>query len=90
MRQWHNYLQDYRNNPDGNAPYFAQEVRLRVMIDLLRVGAEWEPSDEEEQLASMDRLLRSGFQPGAFIWDASLEVGFPPERYWYLRGFLRG
>jgi hypothetical protein len=36
----------------------------------------------------MDRYLAAVLLPGAFIWDAALQPGFPREDFWYLYGAL--
>ncbi len=90
LRQWANYLNEYRENPAAQASYYPYEARLRVMLDLLRdecAGAL--PPHAEEMYRGLDVLLQAVFTPGEFIWDTDLRAGLPRQRYWYLYGSLR-
>jgi hypothetical protein len=90
LRQWQNFMEEYRQNPEAQAGFFKHEVGLRVMLALL-AGAESEPPEaESEMLKALDRLLKLAFINGEFIWEPGLESGFPPETYWFLYGHLKG
>jgi len=57
-----------------------------VQLQLLMKDAEGIPAEEIQLLDGLDKLLRSAFKPGNFIWEADLASGFPPQVYWYLYG----
>lgn len=85
---WRNYLEDYFDAPSRYAPDYPQEVRQRVLLELLRSEIP-EPRPEDEMLSGLDARLRTAFLPGNFLWEAPLQPFFPPERWWYLYGRLK-
>ncbi len=88
LRQWRNYLEDYRRAPDEQAAYYPYEVHLRVILDLLSEETRLDATDRG-LLAGLDTQLRAAFRPGDFVWDAALQVAFPAADFWYLYGRLR-
>jgi hypothetical protein len=90
LNQWRNYLADYRQSPERNAAYYNSEVRLRVMIQLLESGAGELPEMLTELRSVLDLTLRGIFQPGDFIWETPLIIGFSQATFWYLYGNLKG
>ena len=81
---WRNFLGDYRKVPDDQAPFYAYEVRTRVILQLLEPEAVGIPAAELDMRTGLDTLLRAILVPGEFIWEAALEAGFPKAAYWYL------
>lgn len=88
LRQWGNYLNDLQRDADEFNDYFAHEIRLRVMLSLLKPSAGEISSDEENNLGALDKRLASRFISGDFIWDEELSRGFSKGEYWYLWGNL--
>lgn len=88
LNMWRNFVEEYRKDPDGNADRYPYEIRLRVMLHLLKSEAEELNSAELEMLAGLDSLLKEMFVPGEFVWDETVKEGFPSEVYWYLYGEL--
>ena len=85
LRQWSHYLDEFSQNPDSRAPYYRSEVRLRVLLELLKDDLGEVP---EEDLSVLDESLRAQFTDGDFIWDEDLADGFPQDKYWFLFGHL--
>jgi hypothetical protein len=81
---WRNFLGDYRKVPDDQAPFYAYEVRTRVILQLLEPEAVGIPAAELDMRTGLDTLLQAILVPGEFIWEAALEAGFPKADYWYL------
>ena len=81
---WRNFLGDYRKVPDDQAPFYAYEVRTRVILQLLEPEAVGIPAAELDMRTGLDTLLRAILVPGEFIWEAALKAGFPKADYWYL------
>lgn len=84
---WRNYLLELRQSPEDLAPSYPQEVRWRVMIELLAHELRLSGPDLE-QVESLDCILRTGFRSGAFAWDEALAPSFPLETFWFLYGNL--
>jgi hypothetical protein len=85
LRQWSHYLNEFSQNPDAQAPYYRSEVRLRVLLELLKDDVGGVP---QKDLSALDESLRAQFIEGDFIWDEGLADGFPQDEYWYLYGQL--
>jgi hypothetical protein len=79
-------LQEIRRDPEEHLDYYRYEVRVRVLISLLHADIkEIEPA-QQERIDGLDILLRAFFNPGDFIWEPELAIGFPPDPFWYLWG----
>jgi hypothetical protein len=89
LRQWENYLNEYRQDPDSQAAYYPYEVRWRVMISLLAADASAIMEAERQSLAGLDAAIRAVLEPGEFVWDSGMQAAFPREPFWYLYGRLK-
>ncbi len=88
MRMWSGFLDEYRNGPQDTADRYAYEVRIRVMLELLRSEGGGQSPAEIELVADLDRYLKSVLRVDGFIWEAEVQTGFPKEIFWYLYGKL--
>lgn len=88
LRMWSEFLDEYRSNPQDNADRYEYEVRLRVILELLKLEGGGQPQAEVEMLGGLDRYLKSVLKTGGFIWEAEVQNGFPKDFYWYLYGEL--
>ncbi|MGW8251257.1 MAG: hypothetical protein ACWGO1_11495 [Anaerolineales bacterium] len=86
---WRNFLEEYRQDPENNIDRYPYEVNRRVMMAILKSIAN-PPSAELELLDGLDRVLRTVFVTGEFVWEPELARSFPASSYWYLYGHLRG
>lgn len=82
LKLWQEYLRDLRGDPCQHAPYFAREVRNRVILELMDAASG--QNGAAEQLAMLDQILRGLSQPGPFVWEGDYSSGFPTERFWFL------
>jgi hypothetical protein len=86
FKQWVNVLNEIKNDRYNNAAYYANDVRTRVLLDLLT------PYSTESQgydLSPLDAALRNMLKPAPFLWGEALEPGFPEKTYWYLYGKIK-
>ncbi|MCP4139261.1 MAG: hypothetical protein GY755_03035 [Chloroflexi bacterium] len=81
---WRNYLNDYQNRPTEYAADYPNEVRWRVMLELLIA----ETDEIPPELTALDKLLRAKLKKSNFIWDESLQSEFDEEKFWFLYGKL--
>jgi hypothetical protein len=88
LRMWSEFLDEFRSSPQDNADRYAYEVRLRVMLELLKLEGGDQPQSEVEMLGGLDQYLKSVLKIGGFIWEPEVESGFPKGTYWYLYGEL--
>ncbi len=86
LRQWGNTIKEIRVDPDEHTGYFRYEVRIRVILDLLRADLGQVDAAYQEHLDSLDLILRALFSPGDFIWEMELATELPADRFWYLWG----
>jgi len=88
LRMWKEFIEEYQNNPQENADRYAYEVRLRVMLDLVKSEINPNNMAEISLLQNLDGYLKKVLTQASFIWDGGLQSGFPTETYWYLYGRL--
>ncbi len=86
LRQWGQYIHETQGDLPEHGVYYAQEVRLRVLMELLlKATGQPEPAGLQ-MLAMLDTILRGWLIVGDFLWGEDLRAGFPRETYWYLWG----
>lgn len=86
LRQWRIYLQELRQTPADHVPYYGNEVRTRVIMDLLIKRIDPLTNQYLDELSVLDTLLGTILDPKGFIWDPELIEGFPSKTFWYLWG----
>lgn len=86
LRQWGNFIKEVRVDPEDNVGYYRYEVRLRVLLELLRADIREVDPAHLQHLDSLDLILRALFSIGDFIWALEFSPQFPIEKYWYLWG----
>jgi len=89
LNLWRDFMEEYRQRPQANSDRYAYEVRRRVQLQLLGSEADTIPQAQLSLKDGLDKLLRSVFIPGEFIWDNDLATSFPANPFWYLYGSLR-
>lgn len=83
LHLWQDRLNDLIKDPV--VVFCRYEIRIRVILELLRVDLLVEPPrHEQDLLAELDALLSASSISGPFLWDARLQDGFPPDRFWFL------
>lgn len=86
LNLWRDFLEEYREKPAANIDRYPYEVRRRAMLELLKPDAESVTAAETELLDGLDKLLKSVFVPGDFVWPDGEMRSFPKSKYWYLYG----
>lgn len=89
LRMWRDYLEEYTASPQDNGNRYAYEVRLRVMLELLRLEGGGQ-AEKIKMLSGLDKSLKSMLEMNGFIWECEVQSGFNREVYWYLYGKLPG
>ena len=80
LRQWTQYLRELNEQPGQHAAYYATEVRVRALLEVLASEVPSLPG----QLAVADSQLKALTASGDFVWGAESEPAFPKGRYWFL------
>jgi hypothetical protein len=89
LRMWRDFIEEYRDNSRDHADRYSYEVRLGVMLHLLKREVSLQNKAEVDLLASLDTFLNAVLKPGVFVWESELEAGFPKDVYGYLYGYLQ-
>ena len=87
-RMWRGFLQEYQDNPQENADRYRYEVRLRVMLELLKSDFRRQDSSDVDLLPGLDKYLKGVLTPEGFIWEPDVQGAFPEDVYWFLYGVL--
>ncbi len=85
---WRNYLVDFGQSPERYADAYPQKVRWRVILHLLGGEVAFSAAESTE-LGTLDRILKTSFLEGEFIWDEDLMPAFPSHDHWYLYGAIQ-
>ncbi len=88
VKMWRDYIEEYRLLPQDNADRYAYEVRLRVMLTLLKPEVGTQSAAEIDLLSILDNYLEKVLIEGSFVWEPELQPGFPYTTYWFLYGRL--
>jgi len=88
LELWKNYLDDYRLSPEDHADLFPEQVRWRVLLQLLAEQVELRP-DEDVILTGLDNIVKLSWLPGEFLWEPGMAGAFPEPEYWFLYGRLK-
>ena len=88
LRQWGEYLGDYRRDPEDHARSYTHHVQQRAILALLVEEAGTVGGSSIQALSDLDGLLRRPLKPGSFLWDPAEQSAFPADRYWFLYGSL--
>lgn len=80
LRQWVQALNDLSEQGGLRTAYYATEVRVRMLLELLAAEA----PGLRGQLAAPDSQLKALTTSGEFVWGAEAAAAFPKSKYWFL------
>ncbi len=90
IRQWNEYLKDFRWEQQAALASYGSAVETRVMLTSLMDKLQIPPYELDarivRQVTSLDSNLRSRWRSGPFIWPESWQPAYPKTDYWYLYG----
>lgn len=83
LNQWDHYVSELSSGESkhGDYPY---NIRQRVILGLLLDDLEFLDLPDQAHLDGLDQRLRNLTRPASFVWDDTLQMGFPQDVYWYL------
>jgi hypothetical protein len=85
---WRDYLADVCQSTESQAESYPEQVKGRVLLQIMKHELE-DPSGEIEILAELDKMVKSAWLPGGFVWEPDLAAAFPEPEYWFLYGRLK-
>lgn len=83
MRVWQSLLEEIRDEGRIDAS-FSNEVRNRVILELLFEEEHTLEPELESRLFALDEILGALSQPGRFLWDENIQAIFEPNQFWFL------
>lgn len=86
FNQWVHTLGELKKEREKNAPYYPNEIRTRVLLDLL---APFTIQSQRYEIEPLDAALKQMLRPAPFLWGEELAAGFPEATYWYLYGGIK-
>ncbi|MCB9421578.1 MAG: hypothetical protein H6667_17365 [Ardenticatenaceae bacterium] len=93
IRQWGEYLKDFRWERGAAVAGYTSAVETRVMMTAVTDKLQMPPyqlnSRITDQIAVLDGNLRSRWRPGSFLWPEAWQPAYPRTDYWYLYGAAR-
>ena len=94
IRQWGEYLKDFRWERGAAVAGYTSAVETRVMMTALIDKLEMPPYHLDphvnKQIAVLDNNLRSRWRSGPFLWPEAWQPAYPRTEYWYLYGAVNG
>jgi hypothetical protein len=87
-RMWRGFLQEYQDSPQENVDRYRYEVRLRVMLELLKSEFRLKDFVNIDSLPGLDKYLKGILVLTGFIWEPDVQGAFPEEVFWFLYGVL--
>lgn len=84
-RQWHRLIQEIHQDRDYSKHQLANDIQVRLMIDLLFDQIEDVIRDEYSQLLEITDIKYKSFtNENSFVWNDNLAAIFNKDQYWYL------
>ena len=90
IAEWIGILRDLKRRAAAEENYYAGIVDTRNVIKELLDKLQTPPyqlkEGIQEELMTIDRLLKHRFSEGEYVWDPIWAVTYPPDEYWWLYG----
>lgn len=85
LTQWGRYLGEMSGQQGEYRAYYATEVRVRAVLELLAAELPTESAEGlRRDLSAQDQRLEQLTSKGAFVWDAEVQAAFPAKDYPFL------
>jgi hypothetical protein len=84
LNLWNNCVNELLDDPKRHAAGYADGVRWRAMLDLLKGEVSHLDPSLTVFIQSLDRRLQNAGRAGPFVWEAEVMPAFPKEQFWYL------
>lgn len=90
LRQWQRQIEELKETPESDIPYYATTVENRVMLAQLLAFLQQAPYRLDNPLltetAVADQELSNIWKNGEFIWPPVWQPAYPQDTYWWLYG----
>ena len=94
LRQWQRQIEDLKETPESDIPYYATTVENRVMLAELLAFLQQAPYRLDNTLlaktAVADQALNPIWNNGEFVWPQVWQPAYPQDTYWWLYGTPTG
>lgn len=90
IAEWIGILRDLKRRAAAEENYYAGIVDTRIVIKELLDKLQTPPYELkegiQEELMTIDRLLKNRFSEDDYVWDPIWEATYPRDDYWWLYG----
>lgn len=90
IAEWIGILRDLKRRAAAEENYYAGIVDTRIVIKELLDKLQTPPykvkEGIQEELVTIDILLKNRFSEGDYVWDPIWEATYPRDEYWWLYG----
>jgi hypothetical protein len=83
LKQWDHYLSEL-DSEKGRRGEYPYNIRQRVILGLLLADQDRPNPRDQAYLEALDRRLKNATHASSFVWESTLQNGFPSDGYWYL------
>lgn len=87
--QWKHKLEEMSNDPGNRAGYYKEDIRVRVLLELLAEALRGISPVDLGLLSTLDNILRTITIEAPFLWEKEYDGVFEREKYWYLYRITR-
>ena len=90
LRQWQRQIEELKETPESDIPYYATTIENRVMLAELLAFLQETPyhldSTLQAETAVADQALNLMWRNGEFVWPQVWQPAYPQSTYWWLYG----
>jgi len=84
IKQWLRYLADLQGEKNQSKSSFKNDIRIRVLLELLLNQLKDEGQDLAEKLNELDLQFHALMKAAEFVWPSEIKGAFASEDYWFL------
>lgn len=84
LRQWSRYIDDLQGAKAQSAGSFKNDIRVRVLLELLQSQLKDEGRQAIDELNALDLRFHQLMKAADFVWPLEIKGAFATEDYWFL------
>jgi len=84
IKQWGRYLVNLQGEQAQSAASFKNDVRIRVLLELLQGQMKAQGENVADDLNALDLQFHRQMKADDFVWPLEIKASFASEDYWFL------
>ena len=84
IKQWLRYLADLQGEKSQSQSSFKNDIRIRVLLELLLSQLKDDGQNVADQLNELDLQFHPLMKAAEFVWPPEIKGAFASEDYWFL------